>query len=144
MGGMTMTPPTRQGEEERCPFAKSDTTPCVNRDGEMALADDGKCVGCGRDAHPRVVFDGQVRLSAPEVPASSPSRAVEGGGEGYQERLDREAEEVRRSAYKAQWNDDDFVYGIAQRNILIRELRARRSSPSSPSYEKVDPELAVQ
>ena len=30
-----------------CPRAHSDLTPCVARDGQMALADDGVCVGCG-------------------------------------------------------------------------------------------------
>ena len=30
-----------------CPRAKSDMTPCVARDGQHAVADDGKCVGCG-------------------------------------------------------------------------------------------------
>jgi hypothetical protein len=31
-----------------CPHAKSDTTPCVLMDGEVARADDGVCVGCER------------------------------------------------------------------------------------------------
>jgi hypothetical protein len=30
-----------------CPRAKSDMTPCVARDGQTAVADDGICVGCG-------------------------------------------------------------------------------------------------
>jgi hypothetical protein len=29
-----------------CPRAKSDMTPCVARDGKLALTDDGLCVGC--------------------------------------------------------------------------------------------------
>lgn len=30
-----------------CPRAKSDMTPCVARDGHLAVADNGVCVGCG-------------------------------------------------------------------------------------------------
>jgi hypothetical protein len=33
-----------------CPRATSDMTPCVARDGRVACADDGFCVGCNR--HP--------------------------------------------------------------------------------------------
>lgn len=29
-----------------CPRAKSDMTPCVARDGQTAVLDDGTCVGC--------------------------------------------------------------------------------------------------
>jgi len=29
-----------------CPRAKSDMTPCVARDGHLAVASDGNCVGC--------------------------------------------------------------------------------------------------
>ena len=29
-----------------CPWAKSDMTPCILKDGELARADDGVCVGC--------------------------------------------------------------------------------------------------
>ena len=29
-----------------CPRARSDMTPCIARDGSLALADDGLCVGC--------------------------------------------------------------------------------------------------
>ena len=32
----------------QCPFARSDMTPCVIKDGELARADDGVCVGCER------------------------------------------------------------------------------------------------
>ncbi len=39
-----ITPPSDSGT---CPFAKGDMTPCVNRDGEMARANNGQCVGCG-------------------------------------------------------------------------------------------------
>lgn len=31
-----------------CPHAKSDMTPCVARDGDLAVANDGVCVGCGQ------------------------------------------------------------------------------------------------
>lgn len=31
-----------------CPYAKSDMTPCVRKDGDVALDDRGRCVGCGR------------------------------------------------------------------------------------------------
>jgi len=31
-----------------CPRAKSDMTPCVARDGQLAVADDQHCVGCNR------------------------------------------------------------------------------------------------
>jgi hypothetical protein len=30
-----------------CPRAKSDMTPCIARDGHLAMYDDGQCVGCG-------------------------------------------------------------------------------------------------
>jgi hypothetical protein len=30
-----------------CPRAKSDMTPCIARDGKLALDDLGECVGCG-------------------------------------------------------------------------------------------------
>lgn len=33
----------------RCPRAASDMTPCIARDGQLALADDGRCVGCDGD-----------------------------------------------------------------------------------------------
>lgn len=34
-------------EHVGCPRATSDMTPCVARDGGLAVADDGACVGCG-------------------------------------------------------------------------------------------------
>ena len=37
-----------------CPREKSSMTPCVARDGRLAVADSGVCVGCGRD--PRVLL----------------------------------------------------------------------------------------
>lgn len=47
-----------------CPRAKSAMTPCVARDGRLACADDGLCVGCG--VHPadelRVVVKRYVDL----------------------------------------------------------------------------------
>lgn len=33
-----------------CPRAKSDMTPCVARDGDLADADDSVCVGCGSNS----------------------------------------------------------------------------------------------
>lgn len=41
-----------------CPRAKSDMTPCVARDGELAQADDGVCVGCGE--HPAALLKALV------------------------------------------------------------------------------------
>jgi hypothetical protein len=42
-----------------CPRARSDMTPCVARDGELACADDGRCVGCG--SHPAALLAELVR-----------------------------------------------------------------------------------
>jgi hypothetical protein len=36
--------------EVECPREKSFMTPCIARDGHLALADDGACVGCGSKA----------------------------------------------------------------------------------------------
>ena len=36
-------------EHVGCPRAKSDMTPCIARDGSVALADDRRCVGCNAD-----------------------------------------------------------------------------------------------
>lgn len=30
-----------------CSYAKSNYTPCISRDGSLALSDEGLCVGCG-------------------------------------------------------------------------------------------------
>lgn len=35
-----------QGSDLVCPREKSEMTPCVARDGSLAVTDDGKCVGC--------------------------------------------------------------------------------------------------
>lgn len=35
--------------EVECPREKSFMTPCVARDGALAVADGGVCVGCGED-----------------------------------------------------------------------------------------------
>lgn len=35
-----------------CPRAKSWMTPCIARDGNVALADDGRCVGCPSQDRP--------------------------------------------------------------------------------------------
>lgn len=32
-----------------CPFARRDTSPCVARDGRLALDEDGTCAGCAND-----------------------------------------------------------------------------------------------
>lgn len=32
-----------------CPHAKTDHSPCIARDGNLALADDALCVGCSRN-----------------------------------------------------------------------------------------------
>lgn len=46
-----------------CPRAISDMTPCVARDGQLACADDGVCVGCG--AHPGDLLEEAIlQLSA--------------------------------------------------------------------------------
>lgn len=39
---------TRPGDLQ-CPRERSPMTPCVARDGSLAVADDGVCVGCGED-----------------------------------------------------------------------------------------------
>lgn len=41
-------------EHVGCPRAKSDMTPCVARDGTLALLDDGTCVGCRQ--HPATLL----------------------------------------------------------------------------------------
>jgi hypothetical protein len=51
-----------------CPRAKSDMTPCVARDGRLACADDGACVGCGAD--PAVLLTDLVRAAT--EPAAQP------------------------------------------------------------------------
>lgn len=33
-----------------CPREKSFMTPCIARDGSLAMADNGQCVGCGASA----------------------------------------------------------------------------------------------
>lgn len=35
-------------ETKRCPRAKSDMTPCVLKDGDLALTDDFHCAGCDK------------------------------------------------------------------------------------------------
>jgi len=48
-----------------CPRAKSDMTPCIARDGALALADDLACVGC--DLHPAVLLDELRRVGVDEI-----------------------------------------------------------------------------
>jgi len=38
-------------DELVCPREKSDMTPCVARDGDLAMTENGKCVGCGVDVY---------------------------------------------------------------------------------------------
>lgn len=38
-----------KNDELVCPREKSDMTPCVARDGDCAMTEDGKCAGCGAD-----------------------------------------------------------------------------------------------
>lgn len=45
-----------------CPRAKSEMTPCMARDGHLALADDGRCVGCPNEDRP-YPFEELSRLS---------------------------------------------------------------------------------
>lgn len=45
---------TTDRNKVECPREKSFMTPCVARDGRTALADDGDCVGCGKD--PRILL----------------------------------------------------------------------------------------
>lgn len=79
-----------------CPRAKSWMTPCIARDGAVALADDGQCVGCSADplaqladlaerygpAHrhlqthdPRRAADILARMVADYVETKEPARA---------------------------------------------------------------------
>ncbi len=36
-----------KASELQCPREKSDMTPCVARDGDLAMSNDFHCVGCG-------------------------------------------------------------------------------------------------
>jgi hypothetical protein len=62
-----------------CPYAKSDMTPCVRRDGDVcwAFASDGQpiCVGCER--RPR-----QLGLPGPAVWPPQPERRPQGRRDG--------------------------------------------------------------
>lgn len=53
-----------------CPRARSDMTPCIARDGHLALYDDGDCVGCGERAEG---LDGLLQALRHEVTGKSPS-----------------------------------------------------------------------
>lgn len=49
-----------------CPRAASDMTPCIARDGRLALADDDTCVGCGSEPWPLLVaVKRAVKLTPP-------------------------------------------------------------------------------
>lgn len=53
---------TGEGWYVDCPRARSQMTPCMARDGHVALADDGRCVGCPNDERP-FPFEELKRLS---------------------------------------------------------------------------------
>lgn len=53
-----------------CPRARSDMTPCIARDGHLALADDYLCVGCGERAEG---LDGLLQALRHEVTGKSPA-----------------------------------------------------------------------
>jgi hypothetical protein len=48
-GETAASTPVMERSEIVCPREKSDMTPCVSRDGRVACADDGLCVGCMAD-----------------------------------------------------------------------------------------------
>jgi hypothetical protein len=55
-------------EHVGCPRARSDMTPCIARDGSLALADDQKCVGCaGEPANLRRALRDAVGRKTPTV-----------------------------------------------------------------------------
>jgi hypothetical protein len=60
-----------------CPRAQSDMTPCIARDGHLALADDLRCVGCnqGPIALLKELADAGVD-TGPRLTALRPSRAA--------------------------------------------------------------------
>lgn len=55
-------PSTGKGWYVDCPRARSEMTPCMARDGHVALADDGRCVGCPNEDRP-YPFEELRRLS---------------------------------------------------------------------------------
>lgn len=59
-----------------CPRAKTDMTPCVARDGETALTDDARCVGC--NARPtELLFELRKALGNYHSPATNPRHAAQ-------------------------------------------------------------------
>lgn len=61
-----------------CPRAKTWMTPCIARDGALALADDGVCVGCG--AAPRDLLDDLAKRypeAAGDLHLADPGRAAD-------------------------------------------------------------------
>lgn len=60
-----------------CPRAQSDYTPCVARDGRLALADAGMCVGCGWE--PRYLLGDLAQRYEPadQVDTRNPERAAD-------------------------------------------------------------------
>ena len=65
-------PPTRPDRFVDCPRAPSPESPCVARDGRVALANDGDCVGCG--ANPGLMLEDLAR----KHPAAVPDRGLTG------------------------------------------------------------------
>jgi hypothetical protein len=57
-----------------CPRAKSDMTPCVARDGSMAVVDTGECVGCGR--RPGGLLDELLQATGEQHPGGQDADAL--------------------------------------------------------------------
>lgn len=61
-----------------CPRAKSDMTPCIARDGALALADDGVCVGCGGEPRPLLIeLADAYRPAADDLHLADPKRVAD-------------------------------------------------------------------
>jgi hypothetical protein len=61
-----------------CPRAKTWMTPCIARDGGLAVADDGVCVGCGE--MPRALLDDLAKRYQPahdDLHLADPKRAAD-------------------------------------------------------------------
>lgn len=55
-----------------CPRARSDMTPCIARDGRLAIYDDGDCVGCGVNAWEALVALKRAQKLSPPSASQSP------------------------------------------------------------------------
>lgn len=71
-----------------CPRAKTWMTPCIARDGQLALADDGQCVGCTRG--PRIYPFEELRRLSEQL-----GRAVDGKLYAGRAGRDRAADDLR-------------------------------------------------